>query len=90
MRMFDTIRDEIVEQAEPALWQAVFADTATDETDALRVRIPGLLDRKLSDPLRGWMPRGDVLPETGDPALVAVAETGEPWIVSWFPASYED
>lgn len=34
-----------------------------------------------------WTPRGALLPEAGDEALVVFDEQGDPWVVAWWPSS---
>lgn len=53
--------------------------------DELKVRVPSFATTRLYT-VRHWSPRGAVLPEVGDQALIIFDETGEPWLVAFTPA----
>lgn len=32
-----------------------------------------------------WMPRGDILPQAGDRALLVMSDDNQPWVIAWWP-----
>lgn len=53
-------------------------------TAPLRVSIEGF-DKRYVYEVHRWMPRGDALPSAGDEVLVIEDDTGDPWVVAWWP-----
>lgn len=51
----------------------------------LKVVIPSFADDRQYE-VRHWMPRGDVLPDVGDKALVIFDDDGQPWLVAFTPS----
>lgn len=66
-----------------ALAEGVFAADIANAADPAWVVIPAFSTEHREGPCP-WMPRGAVLPQAGDPCLVAVMPA--PWVVAWHPA----
>jgi hypothetical protein len=75
------------EPAEPNPVGAVVSKAPGDLTDELEVVVESRTGPHRAERIRYWMPRGDVLPSAGDPALVAFDEDGEPWLVAFSPSA---
>jgi hypothetical protein len=79
-----------IEVQEPVLWSGEIATDPADTTDPVMVRIPAKDEGVYEYGPCPWEPRivdGDEygIPSTGDRALIALDEKGDPWIVMWWP-----
>lgn len=62
------------------------ADTATADSDPIRVICPTFSRTAAIGPAP-WPPRPDgARPQTGDRCLVAISDQGEPWVIAWEPS----
>lgn len=78
-------RVQALEAREGAL-EAIFTDTAADETDDLYVTISGYDEGEhVFGPVK-WSPIGETLPQIGDEALVIESNDGRWWVIAWSPS----
>lgn len=69
----------------PQLFEAIVAETATELGQAITVRIPAFDGGATRFPVWRWAPVGELMPERGCDALVAVSNRRRLWLVFWTP-----
>ena len=79
----DDFLDAAPSAAAADLAEGVFAEDVAGASDPAWVVIPEFSAELREGPCP-WMPRGAVLPQAGDPCLVALMPA--PWVIAWHPA----